>query len=313
MVVLQLLAETALHFFCLFAAVLSTIFLSVSFTPSGKILSKMDGLVNLENVLVVGMTNRKELLDEALLRPGRMEVRRFLLLVVGMKMARQFSPPPNHQAAITTVWPHASLSPSGIRHPTPQVCMPIPLPDASGREQILAIHLRKARDAGLVSPEVDDASLAKKTDGFSGADLAGLVRSATSFAIADWRRRHEGGDGIGGGGTQSQEQQRNAGGGGVAAAGGVAGGVPFITIEGGSDDDNTARESDLGSISGDSGESGKGGEQRSSRNSYGNGPAVEITLENLEQALREVGASGGGGGGGLLRRFRGLARPASWF
>lgn len=34
----------------------------------------MDGLVNLQNVLVVGMTNRKELLDEALLRPGRMEV-----------------------------------------------------------------------------------------------------------------------------------------------------------------------------------------------------------------------------------------------
>lgn len=39
-----------------------------------KILSKMDGLVNLQNVLVVGMTNRKELLDEALLRPGRFEV-----------------------------------------------------------------------------------------------------------------------------------------------------------------------------------------------------------------------------------------------
>ena len=44
-------------------------------TPTIKILSKMDGLVNLQNVLVVGMTNRKELLDEALLRPGRMEVR----------------------------------------------------------------------------------------------------------------------------------------------------------------------------------------------------------------------------------------------
>ncbi|CAM9606125.1 unnamed protein product, partial [Laminaria digitata] len=107
-----------------------------------QILSKMDGLVNLQNVLVVGMTNRKELLDEALLRPGRMEV-----------------------------------------------CMPIPLPDATGRRQILAIHLRKARDAGLVSPEVDDAYLAQKTRGFSGADLAGLVRSATSFAIADWRQR----------------------------------------------------------------------------------------------------------------------------
>lgn len=70
--------------------------------------------------------------------------------------------------------------------------MPIPLPNASGREQILAIHLRRARDAGLVSPEVNDAVLAEKTDGFSGADLAGLVRSATSFAIADWRERLDG-------------------------------------------------------------------------------------------------------------------------
>lgn len=65
--------------------------------------------------------------------------------------------------------------------------MHIPLPDAAGRRQILGIHLRKARDAGLVSPAVDDAFLAEQTQGFSGADLAGLVRSATSFAIADWR------------------------------------------------------------------------------------------------------------------------------
>lgn len=67
--------------------------------------------------------------------------------------------------------------------------MPIPLPDLAGRQQILAIHLRKAREAGLVSPAVDDASLASKTGSFSGADLAGLVRSATSFAIADWRQK----------------------------------------------------------------------------------------------------------------------------
>lgn len=46
-----------------------------SLDAAEQILSKMDGLVNLQNVLVVGMTNRKELLDEALLRPGRMEVR----------------------------------------------------------------------------------------------------------------------------------------------------------------------------------------------------------------------------------------------
>lgn len=36
---------------------------------------------------------------------------------------------------------------------------------------------------------VNDAYLAQKTRGFSGADLTGLVRRATSFAIADWRQR----------------------------------------------------------------------------------------------------------------------------
>lgn len=51
-----------------------------------QILSKMDGLVNLQNVLVVGMTNRKELLDEALIRPGRMEVRCSLLSPLGKNL-----------------------------------------------------------------------------------------------------------------------------------------------------------------------------------------------------------------------------------
>lgn len=73
--------------------------------------------------------------------------------------------------------------------------MPIPLPDTRGREQILAIHLRKARDTGLVSSDVDDKSLSQQTQGFSGADLAGLVRSAISFAITDWRRRVDEGHG----------------------------------------------------------------------------------------------------------------------
>lgn len=34
----------------------------------------MDGVNAIPNVLVIGMTNRRELLDEALLRPGRLEV-----------------------------------------------------------------------------------------------------------------------------------------------------------------------------------------------------------------------------------------------
>lgn len=34
----------------------------------------MDGVDQLNNILVIGMTNRKDMIDEALLRPGRMEV-----------------------------------------------------------------------------------------------------------------------------------------------------------------------------------------------------------------------------------------------
>lgn len=39
-----------------------------------QLLSKMDGVEQASNVLVVGLTNRPELLDPALLRPGRLEV-----------------------------------------------------------------------------------------------------------------------------------------------------------------------------------------------------------------------------------------------
>ena len=39
-----------------------------------QLLSKMDGVEKLENVLLIGLTNRRSLMDEALLRPGRFEV-----------------------------------------------------------------------------------------------------------------------------------------------------------------------------------------------------------------------------------------------
>lgn len=39
-----------------------------------QLLSKMDGVEPLENVLIVGMTNRLDLIDDALLRPGRFEI-----------------------------------------------------------------------------------------------------------------------------------------------------------------------------------------------------------------------------------------------
>ena len=39
-----------------------------------QLLTKIDGVDSLNNILLIGMTNRKDMLDEALLRPGRLEV-----------------------------------------------------------------------------------------------------------------------------------------------------------------------------------------------------------------------------------------------
>ncbi len=51
-------------------------------------------------------------------------------------------------------------------------------PDKRGREQILAVHLKKAKLAGDVNPE----QIAALTPGFTGADLANLVNEATLLA-----------------------------------------------------------------------------------------------------------------------------------
>lgn len=39
-----------------------------------QLLSKMDGVDSLNNILIIGMTNRKDMIDSAILRPGRMEI-----------------------------------------------------------------------------------------------------------------------------------------------------------------------------------------------------------------------------------------------
>jgi vesicle-fusing ATPase len=145
-----------------------------------QILSMLDGINSPGNILVVGMTNRRELLDEALLRPGRLEVQ-----------------------------------------------VHIPPPDEDGRREILQIHFEALRQKGRVSQplcqaidgirKVDDApdeSFWKRTlrlsstpfsgnkikdlaadrwtRGFSGADIAGLVRSSGSLALSRVRRNGEG-------------------------------------------------------------------------------------------------------------------------
>ncbi|SPQ95215.1 Vesicle-fusing ATPase [Plasmodiophora brassicae] len=105
-------------------------------TVVNQLLSKIDGVNSLNNILVIGMTNRKDMIDEALLRPGRLEV-------------------------------HVEIG----------------LPDENGRHDILMIHTKAMRDSGCLDPDVDLRVLAAKTKNFSGAEIAGLVKSATSFAL----------------------------------------------------------------------------------------------------------------------------------
>lgn len=109
-----------------------------------QLLAKMDGVKEANNVLVVGLTNRPELLDPALLRPGRLEVQ-----------------------------------------------LRVELPDAAGRRDILRIHTRRMKEAGGLSAQavdmiedLGDEGLPARTEYFTGAELAGLVRSAASFALA---------------------------------------------------------------------------------------------------------------------------------
>ena len=64
-----------------------------------------------------------------------------------------------------------------------EVHMEISLPDEKGRFQILNIHTAKMRQNGIMERDVDILELATITKNFSGAEIGGLVKSATSFAF----------------------------------------------------------------------------------------------------------------------------------
>lgn len=106
-------------------------------TVVNQLLAKIDGVESLNNILLIGMTNRKELIDEALLRPGRLEVH-----------------------------------------------MEISLPDEQGRFQILRIHTTKMRNNKYMDDDVNLEELATATKNFSGAEIEGLVKAATSYAFS---------------------------------------------------------------------------------------------------------------------------------
>jgi len=57
------------------------------------------------------------------------------------------------------------------------------LEDEKGRIQILNIHPQKMKSNGYLDEDVDISELATETKNYTGAEIEGLVRSATSFAL----------------------------------------------------------------------------------------------------------------------------------
>ena len=99
-----------------------------------QFLTEMDGLEELRNVVIIAATNRPDIVDPALLRPGRFD--RMLL---------------------------------------------VPPPDLEARRQIFKIHTKKTPLGEDV--KVDD--LAKKTEGYTGADIASICNTAVMLSIKE--------------------------------------------------------------------------------------------------------------------------------
>ncbi len=96
-----------------------------------QLLVEMDGFDPNAGVILIAATNRPDVLDPALLRPGRFDRR-----------------------------------------------ITVDAPDAKGREAILKVHLR----GKPLDKDVNVDNLARRTPGFSGADLANLVNEAALLA-----------------------------------------------------------------------------------------------------------------------------------
>ena len=149
-----------------------------------QILAKLDGVNSIPNVLLIGMTNRRELLDEALLRPGRLEVqieiplpntegRREILSIHfdALRRRGRLSQPLCHAIDGT---PCKSNELTGDK----------PSHGINRKRDSLKRSLRSMISILPYGQSAYDLAADYATGGFTGADIAGLVRCAGSIALS---------------------------------------------------------------------------------------------------------------------------------
>ena len=147
-----------------------------------QILAKLDGVNAIPNVLLIGMTNRRELLDPALLRPGRLEVQ---ILV----------PKPTVEGRREILNIHFDALRKKGRLSKPLCCAIDGIRYDEGVDDVIEETQNAVRKRDKLKRIIRQVSplpgrnfdLAAATDGYSGADLAGLVRCAGSIALARTR------------------------------------------------------------------------------------------------------------------------------
>ncbi|MFM6979944.1 MAG: ATP-dependent zinc metalloprotease FtsH [Micrococcales bacterium] len=105
-----------------------------------QLLVEMDGFDSKTNVILIAATNRPDILDPALLRPGRFD--------------RQIG---------------------------------VSAPDLKGREQILQVHAK----GKPIASDVDLAVVARRTPGFTGADLANVLNEAALLTARENKKQIE--------------------------------------------------------------------------------------------------------------------------
>ena len=175
-----------------------------------QILAKLDGVDTINNILLIGMTNRRELLDTALLRPGRLEVqievplpdkegRREILQIHfdALRNKGRLSRPLCCAIDGVPYIPSRRL-PSGETDDSfssPPSSNDEVMRDRKRDKMKRAAKVVWSQASSAVRPCYDLAA-DSSSGGFSGADIAGLVRCAGSLALSRSRKDGNGVDGL---------------------------------------------------------------------------------------------------------------------